>query len=497
MAEAIGGSRGWRGDRRRLAAMGLAIALAAFCGIRLAAGEPETSVVLGEAMRRGSTARVWIELKAQGLFRPGLPPGTLTAEARMPKPLALDVQTRLVYSERVLELVEDEVPGALPTGEAGAAPRARPGATGRARKVVRHVIQAASAINGEVRPTSAAVRPEVALLIAERRDRDGPVVVVSPAGPLTRSELELVQAVGDPLALADFLPGGPVRLGQSWRVGAPAVQAVSGYDVLTSHALNATLESVDGTRARVRIKGRVEGSALGGTGLMTCEGFLTFDRRLGWIDRLELNRAETRRPGPIEAGLDVKSTLTLTRQAERPPATLTETALAGIPLEITPLSQRLLLVAPDGKSSLLHDRHWHAFWDDPKLIVLKRLEGSQVVAQCNITVGPAAGTGRHQDPAQFRDDIRRALRHRFVQFLGAGQVDGDPAGGFRYKVGVQGREGDLGVIWYYYLVASPAGDQLLVTFTLAEQYARAFGDQDAELIGSLRWSAKSRGTNPQ
>ena len=117
-----------------------------------------------------------------------------------------------------------------------------------------------------------------------------------------------------------------------------------------------------------------------------------------------------------------------------------------------------------------------------------RSEGGQVVAQCHIAVGPAAGKGRHQDPTQFREDIRRALRQRFVQFLGAGEVDGDPAGGFRYKVGVQGREGDLGVVWYYYLVASPAGDQLLVTFTLAEGSARAFGDQDREMIGSLRWS---------
>ena len=70
-------------------------------------------------------------------------------------------------------------------------------------------------------------------------------------------------------------------------------------------------------------------------------------------------------------------------------------------------------------------------------------------------------------PTQFRDEVRRVLGQRFVQFIGVGEVDGDPAGGYRFKVGVQGREGDLGVVWYYYLVASPAGDQLVVTYTLA------------------------------
>ena len=52
---------------------------------------------------------------------------------------------------------------------------------------------------------------------------------------------------------------------------------------------------------------------------------------------------------------------------------------------------------------------------------------------------------------------------------------------------MQGREGDLGVVWYYYLVASPAGDQLVVTYTLAAQDAQAFGDQDVAMMQTLRW----------
>ena len=30
---------------------------------------------------------------------------------------------------------------------------------------------------------------------------------------------------------------------------------------------------------------------------------------------------------------------------------------------------------PGGTAALLHDRHWHMFWEDPKLIVMKRLSG--------------------------------------------------------------------------------------------------------------------------
>jgi len=413
----------------------------------------------------------------------------------MPKPLSLEVQTRLVFHERLVR--SGQAGSARPTPKEALRARATDGTTGETRvTAVRQVIQAASAINGEVRPTAAAIRPEVSLILAERRDIDGPVAVVSAGGPLTRAELELLQGPGDPLALVELLPTRPVAPGESWRVGDAGAQTVSGYDVVTSNDLSAQLESADATQARVRLSGQIKGSALGGAGTMTASGFLTFDRRLARIDRLELNRSEVRQPGPIEAGLDVKSTLVVIRQSAVPPATLTDSALAGIPLEITPRRELLRVFSPSAKATFLHDRHWHILWDDPKLTILKRLDRGQVVAQCNLTVGPTVAKGRHQDPTQFRDDVRRALKQRFVQFLGAGEVEGDPAGGFRYKVAVQGREGSLGVVWLYYLVASPAGEQLLATFTLAADHAAAFGDQDQEMISSLQWASGSPAAAP-
>jgi hypothetical protein len=349
------------------------------------------------------------------------------------------------------------------------------------------VIQAAAALSGEIRQRASSLRPEVSLLVAERRREDGPVVVVSPAGPMTRTELELVEVAGDPLALSDLLPSAPTSVGQSWRVGKAAAVGISGYDVITANALEATVDSIDDSRAKVRIRGRIEGSLQGASGAIACDGVLLLDRRMGWIERVEINRNESRRPGPIEAGLDVKSTLTMTRQADQPPATLSDAALARYSLDVNPGSEMLVEYGPADRYSFLHDRNWHVFWGDPKLRVLKRLDGGRVVAQCNLVVAPPAGRGRHQDPNQFREEVRRVLGARFVDYIGMGEVDGDPAGGYRYKVGVQGREGDLGVVWYYYLVASPAGDQLVATYTLAAQDVKAFGDQDLEMIRALRW----------
>ena len=455
----------------------------------VAGGVDRAAITLREARRNGTSTRVQTELKAKGLYRPGLPPGDAAALGKMPKPLQVEIETRFVFNERLVANNQRGTSGSVSFDPLNGAEQLGEGGVQRA---VRHVIQAASAINGEVRLTSALIRPEVRLLVAERRNGDGSVVVVSPTGPLTWYELELLQGLGDPLVLGDLLPDRPVRVGDRWRVRDAGAQALSEYDSLTANKLEATLESADAPKARIRLKGQIQGSARGGVGNMSCEGFLTFDLNAALVDHLDLNRVESRQAGPVEAGLDIKSTLTVTRQPAEAPPELSDRALAGISFEVTPERELLRLNTPSGKATLLHDRHWHMFWEDPKLIVLKRLNGGQVIAQCNLMVGPDAGKGRHQDPTQFRDDIRRALKQRFVQFLGAGEIDGNPAGGFRYKVGVQGREGKLGIVWYYFLVAGPEGDQLLATYTLAEDHVQVFGEQDFLMIGSLKWQKRTQ-----
>ncbi|GAC1474750.1 MAG: hypothetical protein NVSMB9_25730 [Isosphaeraceae bacterium] len=427
-------------------------------------------VKLRESGRVGQATRVQVELKAEGLYLPAAPQGA--GKEQTPRPLALKVEAQLDFFERWLK-VDDQ---------------------GQCRRALRKVVRAASAVNGEVRPSAAALRPEVALLVAEP-GAEG-VVVFSPAGPLKRSELELVQGPGDPLAWSGLLPDREVKVGDRWKIGDPAVKSLTSYDTLIASTLEGILDSVEADVVKAKLVGEVRGSVLGGVGTMACDGSFTFDRADGRVDGLTLRRAENRRPGPVEEGLDVKSTLTVKRRAaefnDDPPGTLT-------PDPATPTAserERLLLDSPDGKYTLRHDRDWHTYWDDPRLVVLKRIEGGRLVAQCNLATGPSAGPGRPQDPSQFRDDVRKGLGSRFTQFLGAGELAGDSADGFRYKVGVQGRQGDLGIIWYYYLVASPAGDQILATFTLVESQAKAFGDEDEALIGSLRWKDQGAVRNP-
>ena len=425
--------------------------------IRSLAGEP---VALAESARPGDATRVVAELKAEGTFRPASPPGAPEA-----KPMALRVATRLEFAERVVAVGAGSVPV----------------------QTARNVTQASTTIGGEARPSNTGVRPDVAALAASRRG-DVAVDVVSLGGPLTRAELELVGGPGDPLALPALLAARPVRVGDHWTVGDLAARNLTGYDAIAVNALEATLEAFDAASARVRLLGTVRGAVLGGEGSMACDGSFTFDRKSGRVDRLDLRRAETRRPGPVESGLDVKSTLAVTRVAATPAEAGLDDNLAAVARGDSGSDRALLLYrSPNGKYTLLHDRDWHLYWEDARQVVFKRLDRGEMVAQCNIALGPDAGRGRHQDPAQFRDDVRKALGNRFVRIAGQGEVEGVDPGGFRYKLTVEGRQGDAGVLWHYYLLASPAGEQLIATFTLGMAQQVQFGDGDLRIVGSLRW----------
>lgn len=416
------------------------------------------SVELREQGRPGQVTRFVMSLKAEGKSLPPLPPGKPGSQ-----PLPLKVEGRCEGWEKLLEIDANGVP----------------------IRSARSIQRAAAAINSELRPTTTALRSDVSLLLADRRE-DG-VILVSPGGPLTRQELEVVQWPADPLVLGLLLPGKPMKRGDRWTPTAEAVRSLSGYDALATNGLTATLESWDDDSARITIAGKVRGATLGAEGTIDCDGTLTFDRRRGRVRRLELRRTEDRKPGQVEAGLDVKSVLIVSREPAEAPAELADAVLAEARGRADRSLELLRFSPPGGGYLLVHDRDWHLSYEDSRRSVLKRLDRGELVAQCNLAIGPNAGKDRHQDPRQFQEDVRAALGNRFGKIVLSGPVEEPNDGIFRFRVVVQGQVEQVGVIWIYYLIANPEGDQLLATFTMAQSQAERFGDQDLGMIGSLSW----------
>lgn len=435
-------------------------------GVLGAGTEATAGVRLQEEARLDRAERVVVKLEARGT-RPGTPePG------QKETPLPFQVQTDLEYLGR----------------NRGLGKRNRP------IRQVRRVEKAEARIDffrAQGQTMTVRLRPEEALLIAE--DRPEGLVVASAGGPLTRSELDLVQAVGDPLTLPDLLPEKDVEQGDTWTASNSAVKALSEYEAVASTTLQASLDSLDESEARISLKGEVRGTVRGGAGTMTLDGMLVFDRKLGMVKSLRLERNETRKAGHVESALDVESTLTVERTDIDVPEALADPVLKDVPERIEPVRELILLDPPGGSFSLLHDRSWHLTMDDAQRTILRRLDHGELVGQCDLIAGPKVGKGRHQDPDQFLKDIQKALGENFQEVVGQGEVGGSPDGGFRYKVAVEGKPQEAGTpMWYYYLVASPEGEQLLAVFSLTRALQEDFGDQDLRMIGSLKWAESAQ-----
>ena len=422
------------------------------------AASPETAV-LRETVRPGDTTAVLIELTAEGTVRTQEP-----AAGEKARDIPLKVNHRFDFVDRLQRVSEEGFP----------------------QRIVRLVRQAAVAVNVTARPTATEIRPAVSTIVAVRRgDR---VESFSPGGPLTRKELDLIETPADPLLLAGLLVEKAVGVGDIWPVRSEVAKLLTQYDALASNTLKAKVESLDADSARIRIAGEVRGAENGAEGVVTIEGRCVFDRKVGRISQLNLTRKESRKLGPVSPAMEMKGTVTLERRAIEPPPELSDKVLAALPTDEGPERFLLRLVPPNAPYTLLHDRGWHLFWDDERQVVLKRLDGGETVAQCNLNVGPNAGRGRHQDPTQFRAEIKQALGARFVTFLADGETDGTADGEFRYRIVAQGKQKDLDVVWIYDLLASGEGDQILAAFTLTAERFKADPAIDSAMLGTLEWT---------
>jgi hypothetical protein len=272
-----------------------------------------------------------------------------------------------------------------------------------------------------------------------------------------------------------------------------AAKSLTLYDTIAVNGLEGRVELIEADRVRIQISGEVRGALLGAEGKVKFKGTVGFNRAEGLVDSLVISRDESRRPGSVEAGLEIHSDLEVRRQVmDKPAPELAEAVRGDWPKFIENKHLQLVWDEPAGLYSLDHDRDWHVTWSDTQESVLKRVDrGGTVIAQCNLKRGPSVAAGRHQDPAQFRDDVREALGDQFRKVFGEGVLDRMQDQGYGYKLAVEGLIQELPVVWYYYLMASPGGEQVMgtVTTTLAETQN---GSKPAlSLVESLRWSSRA------
>lgn len=465
---------------KHLILQGLVIAFAIPANLCTHAVFGAQKVALRERVDSDRVARTASALTAEGVFLldPAADPKqALKPEELKPESLKLQVQARLVVQDRW------QLAAAADNATAGVL---------MSRRLVE---SAETVLGGQIRGSKNSLRPDRKRFLVDIHEdlvRHG-----SLDGTISRQELEALTMPADGITLWTLLPRQDVELGDTYKLDNLAAKSLSLYDAIAVNGLSGKISKMDDASVEIELSGEVRGAVLGAQGKMTISGRMTFNRADGFVDFLRVERDENRRPGTVEAGLEIHSKLEVRRSIlNEIPATLADQDANKWPKSIDPQYLLLEWQEPTGLFSLTHERDWHVTWSDSQESVLKRVDrGGSVVAQLNLKKGTPVQAGHHQDPQQFKEDVQKGLGAQFRRFFGEGALNRTEAEGFGYKLAVEGIIQELPVAWYYYLMASPQGDQYLGTVTTMLSETQTPQKAGLALFESLRWIPQA--ANPE
>ena len=151
------------------------------------------------------------------------------------------------------------------------------------------------------------LRPERRLILASS---DGSSVrLVSPAGPLARDELDLIELPGNSLLVDRMLPPGPVAVGDSWSHSADLLAGLLGLDATSEVEVTSRLEQVADGLAKIVLTGSLRGAAAGVGTQIELKAKYNFDLQTRRINYFAMLVKEKRAVGHVGPGLDVVAKL--------------------------------------------------------------------------------------------------------------------------------------------------------------------------------------------
>ncbi len=422
---------------------------------------PAQTHLLKEDLKAGDCFRVRLEMTLAGDIR-------VTRDGK-PEKLPLTATATHEFPERVLAV----------------------GESGLAEKAARVYETATAVITAAGERSEKGLRKERRLFVAQR-PKEQPLTY-SPAGPLTREELELTAEHFDTLAVTGLLPGRAVAVGDAWKVPNAAVQALCHFEGLTDHELTCKLEEVKDDVARVSVTGPANGIELGALVKLKVDASYKFDlekKRLTW---LQWKQEDDRQQGPASPSLEAKGTTTLTRTPTAAPDSLADGALVSVPADFK-VPEYLTSVEyrdPKDRFELVYGRDWQMVGTPQGRLVLRLMERGDFVAQATITPWTPAPKGRRMSDDEFKAAMARTPGWEPEKELQAGDVPSTAEGRTTYRVSTLGKMDGVPVMQNFYLIASANGEQVVVAVTLTPKKAEQLGSRDLSLAGSVDFPKKN------
>jgi hypothetical protein len=355
------------------------------------------------------------------------------------------------------------------------------------RRAVRYYHQAEASIKvGE--GTLAPALNDGRRIVAAQVDKEGSVLH-SPAGPLTRDELDLIESQGNSLLWWCLLPKGPVAIGNRWEVDQEPLGLLLGIDAVTQCSSRCSLASVDGDVALVDLSGSISGAVSGVATEIQLKAKYNFDlaqHRMTWF---AASFKESRSISHAEPGFEVTTRVRASAARLQQSPALDESSLAGLSLEANAGTNLLAFQAEKSHFSLIHDRRWHSILDRPNLCVLRMVDRGTLIAQCNISELSDLEPGKKFTREAFQADVERSLGKNFGQFVEANQSASEE-GKLIYRVVVSGATGEIPIQWIYYHIANDKGRRAALAFTLEAKLLERFAEADRTLAETFQFTKR-------
>lgn len=357
-------------------------------------------------------------------------------------------------------------------------------------KAARHYTAAQSSLTIDGQSSAATLRPERRLAVAQRTNAG--LLAYSPAGPLTREEVELISEHFDTLALPGLLPTSPVNVNDTWKIGNDAVQGLCSFDGLLSHELTGRLVKVTGDQATVAVTGVAKGIELGAQVALTVTATATVDLTKKHIVALEWKQEDLRDQGPASPGFKATVVITLKREPVSGPKELTDAALESIPtgFEVPAAMTALTFRDAEGRFDLAYSRDWRLTGAKAGQTTLRLMERGDFVAQATVTPWQKAEPGSHMPEKDFREAVLSSPGWQAEDIVQEGKVETNRAGWYLYRVVARGETDGVKVVQTFFLVAGPSGDQAVVAFTCRQQQFGKLGAKDLQLVEGLDFGKK-------
>ncbi len=432
---------------------------AVLIGIAAASPARAESVLLVETPREGDCFRITTETQVTGALK-------VTRDGK-PLPVKIAARNEHVFLERVLIADRAVV-----------------------KKSARHYLTAASRAMVDSGPVERSLPAERRLIVAQRSGES--LFCYSPAGPLTRSDLEVVSEHFESLHLTGLLPGKEVAVGDSWKLENVAAQSLCLFDGLISHEVSGKLKEHVGGFAVIGIEGTAKGIENGALATLTVTATVRFDLAKKRIVGIEWKQKDVRDQGPATPAAELETTTTLKREAlEQVPPELADAVVAVVPASDDPPATMKSLAQRDakGRYQLLHARDWHVVGQTDYHLIMRLLERGDFVAQATITHWANAGAGKHMTPEEFEKLTAGGANWKIEQVTDRTPVPTDPDR-WVFRISARGELDGSPVVQHFYVIANASGDQAIVTFTMRPAGASRIGTRDLELVNAIDFPRK-------